>query len=184
MTGGQIAIFPPKGVSYAKDDATIAGNTCLYGATGGRFYAAGRAGERFAVRNSGAIVVVEGTGDNCCEYMTGGVVMVLGQTGVNFGAGMTGGFAYLLDEQDDLCLRVNPELVEALDVSTPILQEHLRSLLHQHVEATGSEKAHRILTDFNNYLSKFKLVKPKTSDVNTLLGHRARSSDELRVQAM
>lgn len=184
MTGGQIAIFPPKGVSYAKDDATIAGNTCLYGATGGRFYAAGRAGERFAVRNSGAIVVVEGTGDNCCEYMTGGVVMVLGQTGVNFGAGMTGGFAYLLDEQDDLCLRVNPELVEALEVSTPILQEHLRSLLHQHVEATGSEKAHRILTDFNNYLSKFKLVKPKTSDVNTLLGHRARSSDELRVQAM
>jgi len=184
MTGGQLAIYPPKGVSYSKDDATIAGNTCLYGATGGRLYLAGRAGERFAVRNSGAIAVVEGTGDNCCEYMTGGVVLVLGQTGVNFGAGMTGGFAYLLDEQDDLCLRVNPELVETLDISMPILQEHLRSLLHQHVEATGSEKAHRILTEFSSYLPKFKLVKPKTSDVNTLLGHRARSSDELRVQAM
>jgi len=90
----------------------------------------------------------------------------------------------LLDEQDDLSLRLNPELIEALDVSTPILQEHLRSLLHQHVEETGSDKAQKILNDFGNYLSKFKLVKPKTSDVNTLLGHRARSSAELRVQAM
>ncbi|WP_333609278.1 glutamate synthase large subunit [Arsukibacterium sp.] len=184
MTGGQIAIYPAKGASFAKNGFTIAGNTCLYGATGGRLYAAGQVGERFAVRNSGALAVVEGTGDNCCEYMTGGVVVVLGCTGVNFGAGMTGGFAYLLDEQDDLSLRLNAELVEALDVSTPILQEHLRSLLHQHVEETGSDKAQKILNDFGNYLSKFKLVKPKTSDVNTLLGHRARSSAELRVQAM
>lgn len=184
MTGGRIAIHPTKGVSFSKETFTIAGNTCLYGATGGRFYAAGQVGERFAVRNSGAIAVVEGTGDNCCEYMTGGVVVVLGQTGVNFGAGMTGGFAYLLDEHDDLGLRLNPELIEALEVTTPILQEHLRSLLHQHAEETGSEKAQRILSDFSNYLPKFKLVKPKTSDVNTLLGHRARSSDELRVQAM
>ncbi|OCW94052.1 glutamate synthase large subunit [Alishewanella sp. HH-ZS] len=184
MTGGQIAIYPAKGASFAKNGFTIAGNTCLYGATGGRLFAAGQVGERFAVRNSGAVAVVEGTGDNCCEYMTGGVVVVLGCTGVNFGAGMTGGFAYLLDEQDDLALRLNGELVEALDVEMPILQEHLRSLLHQHVEETGSDKAQRILNDFHNYLSKFKLVKPKTSDVNTLLGHRARSSAELRVQAM
>ena len=184
MTGGMLAIYPAKGAAFAKNGFTIAGNTCLYGATGGRLYAAGQVGERFAVRNSGALAVVEGTGDNCCEYMTGGVVVVLGCTGVNFGAGMTGGFAYLLDEQDDLALRLNPELVEALDVSTPILQEHLRSLLHQHVEETGSEKAQKILNDFGSYLSKFKLVKPKTSDVNTLLGHRARSSAELRVQAM
>ncbi|WP_445425313.1 glutamate synthase large subunit [Alishewanella sp. HL-SH06] len=184
MTGGQIAIFPAKGASFARNGFTIAGNTCLYGATGGRLYAAGQVGERFAVRNSGALAVVEGTGDNCCEYMTGGVVVVLGCTGVNFGAGMTGGFAYLLDEQDDLALRLNAELVEALEVETPILQEHLRSLLHQHVEETGSDKAQRILNDFTHYLPKFKLVKPKTSDVNTLLGHRARSSAELRVQAM
>jgi glutamate synthase (NADPH/NADH) large chain len=184
MTGGQLAIYPPKGVSFARDNATIVGNTCLYGATGGRFYAAGRAGERFAVRNSGAIAVIEGTGDNCCEYMTGGVVVVLGQTGVNFGAGMTGGFAYLFDEHQDLALRVNPELVECLDVSTPILQEHLRSLIHQHFEATGSERAHKILSSFQSCLTQFKLIKPKTSDVNTLLGHRARSSAELRVQAM
>ena len=184
MTGGMLAIYPAKGATFAKNGFTIAGNTCLYGATGGRLYAAGKVGERFAVRNSGALAVVEGTGDNCCEYMTGGVVVVLGCTGVNFGAGMTGGFAYLLDEQDDLALRLNPELVEALDVSTPILQEHLRSLLHQHLEETGSDKAQKILNDFGSYLSKFKLVKPKTSDVNTLLGHRARSSAELRVQAM
>lgn len=184
MTGGQLAIYPAKGASFAKNGFTIAGNTCLYGATGGRFYAAGQVGERFAVRNSGALAVVEGTGDNCCEYMTGGVVVVLGCTGVNFGAGMTGGFAYLLDEQDDLALRLNTELVEALTVDMPILQEHLRSLLHQHLEETGSEKAQRILNNFSHYLPKFKLVKPKTSDVNTLLGHRARSSAELRVQAM
>ncbi|QBL10006.1 glutamate synthase large subunit [Rheinheimera sp. D18] len=184
MTGGQLAIYPDKGSPFAKNGFTIAGNTCLYGATGGRLYAAGQVGERFAVRNSGALAVVEGTGDNCCEYMTGGVVVVLGGTGVNFGAGMTGGFAYLLDEQQDLALRLNPELVEALDVSMPILQEHLRSLLHQHVEQTNSEKARKILNDFNHYLSQFKLIKPKTSDVNTLLGHRARSSAELRVQAM
>ena len=184
MTGGQIAIFPPKGVSFAKENATICGNTCLYGATGGRLYAAGRAGERFAVRNSGAIAVIEGTGDNCCEYMTGGVVVVLGQTGVNFGAGMTGGFAYLYDEHQDLERRVNGELVEMLEVTTPILQEHLRSLIHQHFEATGSERAHQILTNFQAALPRFRLVKPKTSDVNSLLGHRARSSAELRVQAM
>jgi glutamate synthase (NADPH/NADH) large chain len=97
---------------------------------------------------------------------------------------MTGGFAYLYDEQNDLDLRVNGELVESLEVSTPILQEHLRSLIHQHFEATGSERAHQILSSFQSCLSKFKLVKPKTSDVNTLLGHRARSSAELRVQAM
>ncbi|MDX3773945.1 glutamate synthase large subunit [Chromatiaceae bacterium AAb-1] len=184
MTGGVVAIYPAKGAVFARNGFTIAGNTCLYGATGGRLYAAGQVGERFAVRNSGAVAVVEGTGDNCCEYMTGGVVVVLGQTGVNFGAGMTGGFAYLLDEQNDLTLRLNPELIEALEVNTAILQEHLRGLLHQHAEETGSDKAQRILSDFSNYLPKFKLVKPKTSDVNTLLGHRARSSAELRVQAM
>jgi glutamate synthase (NADPH) large chain len=184
MTGGLLALYPHRGAQYAKPGFTIAGNTCLYGATGGYFYAAGSVGERFAVRNSGAIAVVEGCGDNGCEYMTGGVVLLLGPTGINFAAGMTGGFAYLLDETTDLELRLNGELVEALAVTPPILQEHLRSLLHQHVEQTGSEKAQKILTNFSDYLSLFKLVKPKTSDVNTLLGHRARSSAELRVQAM
>ncbi|CAM3760632.1 glutamate synthase large subunit [Rheinheimera salexigens] len=184
MTGGQLALYPHRGAQYAKPGFTIAGNTCLYGATGGYFYAAGSVGERFAVRNSGAIAVVEGCGDNGCEYMTGGVVVLLGATGINFGAGMTGGFAYLLDESADLELRLNAELVEALEVATPILQEHLRSLLHQHVEQTGSAKAQHILNNFSHYLAQFKLVKPKTSDVNTLLGHRARSSAELRVQAM
>lgn len=95
MAGGLLAIRPPVGSAFRSHEASIIGNTCLYGATGGRLYAAGRAGERFAVRNSGAITVVEGIGDNGCEYMTGGIVCVLGKTGVNFGAGMTGGFAYV-----------------------------------------------------------------------------------------
>ena len=101
MAGGKLVIRPPLGVAYKSHEAVIIGNTCLYGATGGRLFAAGRAGERFAVRNSGAQAVVEGIGDNGCEYMTGGIVTILGETGVNFGAGMTGGFAYVLDENED-----------------------------------------------------------------------------------
>ncbi|MCP5821052.1 hypothetical protein NL352_27105, partial [Klebsiella pneumoniae] len=111
-------------------DTTIAGNTCLYGATGGKLYAAGRAGERFAVRNSGALAVVEGVGDNGCEYMTGGIVCVLGKTGINFAAGMTGGFAYLYDEDGTAAGRVNPEMAETRDITgLPVLQEHLRGML-------------------------------------------------------
>ncbi|PSU43028.1 glutamate synthase large subunit, partial [Photobacterium aphoticum] len=109
MTGGHIVIRPPQGSAFASSEATIMGNTCLYGATGGKLFAAGKAGERFAVRNSGTIAVIEGAGDNACEYMTGGIVAILGKTGVNFGAGMTGGFAYILDEDGDFAGRVNPE---------------------------------------------------------------------------
>ena len=101
LTGGMLVIRPPQGVSYKTHESVIIGNTCLYGATGGRLYAAGRAGERFAVRNSGARVVVEGIGDNGCEYMTGGRTVVLGKTGRNFAAGMSGGIAYVLNEDDD-----------------------------------------------------------------------------------
>ena len=119
MAGGKLVIRPPLGVAYKSHEAVIIGNTCLYGATGGRLYAAGRAGERFAVRNSGAEAVVEGIGDNGCEYMTGGIVTVLGETGVNFGAGMTGGFAYVLDEKGAFTARVNPELVEVLSLDGP-----------------------------------------------------------------
>ena len=117
------------------------GNTCLYGATGGELYAAGTAGERFAVRNSGALAVVEGTGDHCCEYMTGGVVCVLGRTGVNFGAGFTGGFAYVLDMERDFVDRYNHELIDIHRVSPEGMGthvQHLRGLIEQHVEATGS----------------------------------------------
>ncbi|MGJ8679036.1 glutamate synthase large subunit [Paraglaciecola sp.] len=183
MAGGKLVIHPPKGVSFKSNESVIAGNTCLYGATGGKLFAAGLAGERFAVRNSGAIAVVEGIGDNGCEYMTGGIVAVLGRTGVNFGAGMTGGFAYILDEQGDIDQRVNGDLVEAMTIGDKaILTEHLRGLINQHYEETGSEHAHNILSNFAEFLPKFRLVKPKTSDVKNLLGHISRSSAELRVQ--
>ncbi|MDU0352842.1 glutamate synthase large subunit [Paraglaciecola aquimarina] len=183
MAGGKLVIHPPRGVSFKTNESVIAGNTCLYGATGGKLFAAGLAGERFAVRNSGAIAVVEGIGDNGCEYMTGGIVAVLGRTGVNFGAGMTGGFAYILDESDDIEQRVNGELVELLSIQDKaILTEHLRGLINQHYEETGSEHAHNILSNFAEFLPKFRLVKPKTSDVKNLLGHISRSTAELRVQ--
>ena len=143
-------------------------------------YAAGKAGERFCVRNSGAEVVVEGIGDNGCEYMTGGIVTILGSTGVNFGAGMTGGFAYILDETETLESRVNPELVEVLSLEgRAILQEHLRGIINRHMEETGSRRAERILSGFDeHYVSLFKLVKPITSDVNSLLGRRGNSPRE------
>ncbi|MBU1420108.1 MAG: glutamate synthase large subunit [Proteobacteria bacterium] len=180
MAGGKLVIRPPLGVSYKSHKAVIIGNTCLYGATGGRLYAAGLAGERFAVRNSGARAVVEGIGDNGCEYMTGGMVTVLGETGVNFGAGMTGGFAYVLDKSGDLESRVNPELVEVLSLETlAVLQEHLRGIINNHFQETGSSRAEHILTGFDeHYVDLFKLVKPKTSDVATLLGHRGNSPRE------
>ncbi|MGE9552618.1 glutamate synthase large subunit [Erwinia amylovora] len=184
MAGGMLAVRPPVGSAFRSHEATIIGNTCLYGATGGKLFAAGRAGERFAVRNSGAITVVEGIGDNGCEYMTGGIVCVLGRTGVNFGAGMTGGFAYVLDEDGEFRKRVNPELVEVLSVDDlAIHEEHLRGLITEHVHHTGSSRGEEILANWPAWSSKFSLVKPKSSDVKALLGHRSRSAAELRVQA-
>ena len=180
MAGGKLVIRAPLGVAYKSHEAVIIGNTCLYGATGGRLYAAGRAGERFAVRNSGAQAVVEGVGDNGCEYMTGGIVTVLGDTGVNFGAGMTGGFAYVLDESGTFTGRVNPELVEVLTLAgRAVLLEHLRGILNSHFLETGSQRAERLMTAFDeHYAGMFKLVKPKTSDVEMLLGHRGTSPQE------
>jgi len=184
MAGGKLTIKPPKGVEYLSHETMIMGNTCLYGATGGKLYGCGRAGERFAVRNSGAQAVIEGTGDHACEYMTGGIVTIIGQVGVNFGAGMTGGFAYVLDEADDLEIRLNSESIELLPITDlTIHQEHLRGIINQHFDETGSARAQDILVNFDAYAPKFKLVKPTATDVKTLLGHRSRSSAELRVQA-
>lgn len=171
MAGGLIAIRPPVGSAFRSHEASIISNTCLYGATGGRLYAAGRAGERFGVRNSGAITVVEGIGDNGCEYMTGGIVCILGKTGVNFGAGMTGGFAYVLDESGDFRKRVNPELVEVLSVDDlAIHEEHLRGLITEHVQYTGSQRGEEILANWSTFATKFALVKPKSSDVKSTAG--------------
>ncbi len=141
MAGGRIVLQPPAGSRFVPRDTPIMGNTCLYGATGGELYAAGRAGERFAVRNSGATAVVEGVGDHGCEYMTGGVVAVLGRTGLNFGAGLTGGLAYVLDLDRDFVDRYNHELIDVLRITPEGMEHHrhhLRALLRCHVEHTGS----------------------------------------------
>jgi glutamate synthase (NADPH/NADH) large chain len=171
MTGGRIVIRPPEGVEYVARDAAIVGNTCLYGATGGELFAAGCAGERFAVRNSGATAVIEGAGDHCCEYMTGGVVVVLGKTGVNFGAGMTGGFAYVLDIERDFVDLYNHELIDIHRINPETMEahlHHLRDLIRAHVEATGSEWGETILADYRTYAPKFWLVKPKASELSSL----------------
>ena len=172
MAGGKIIIRPPEDVSYVARDTAIIGNTCLYGATGGRLHAAGRAGERFAVRNSGATAVIEGAGDHCCEYMTDGVVVVLGQTGVNFGAGMTGGFAYVLDIDRSFVDHYNHELIDIHRISPESMEahlHHLRALIMDHIEATGSEWGERILDDYRTFLPKFWLVKPKAAEVGSLI---------------
>jgi glutamate synthase (NADPH/NADH) large chain len=172
MAGGQIVIRPPEDVDYLVRETAIIGNTCLYGATGGTLYAAGTAGERFAVRNSGATAVIEGSGDHCCEYMTDGVVVVLGQTGVNFGAGMTGGFAYVLDIDRDFVDRYNHELIDIHRITPESMEahlHHLRSLIMQHVELTGSEWGEQILDDYRTFLPKFWLVKPKAAELGSLI---------------
>ncbi len=172
MTAGRLVLRPPPGSRFAARDTAIIGNTCLYGATGGELFAAGRAGERFAVRNSGATAVIEGAGDHCCEYMTGGVIAVLGDVGVNFGAGMTGGFAYVLDQERDFVDRYNHELIDIHRISPETMESHLhhlRDLLRRHVEFTDSEWATEILEDYRDYLTKFWLVKPKAMELGSLI---------------
>jgi len=172
MAGGSITIHPPANTGYVARDTAIIGNTCLYGATGGQLYAAGRAGERFAVRNSGATAVIEGAGDHCCEYMTDGVVIVLGTTGVNFGAGMTGGFAYVLDIDRDFVDRYNHELIDIHRITPESMEahlHHLRDLITAHVAATGSEWGEIILDDYRTFLPKFWVVKPKAAELGSLI---------------
>jgi glutamate synthase (NADPH/NADH) large chain len=179
MAGGKIVLKPPASASFSARETVIMGNTCLYGATGGELYAAGTAGERFAVRNSGALAVVEGTGDHCCEYMTGGVVCVLGRTGVNFGAGFTGGFAYVLDLERDFVDRYNHELIDIHRVSPEGMGthvQHLRGLIEQHVEATGSVWGQQLLNDFRTYIGKFWVVKPKAAAIASLLVNLRRAA--------
>jgi glutamate synthase (NADPH/NADH) large chain len=171
MAGGKIILSPPPGSQFASHDAPIMGNTCLYGATGGKLFAAGRAGERFGVRNSGAYTVVEGAGDHCCEYMTGGVVVVLGSTGHNFGAGMTGGFSYVLDMERDFYDRVNTELVEVQRITQEALENQrsfLRHMIEEFVQETGSERGRELAENFDDYVAKFWLVKPKSATLASL----------------
>ncbi|HEU5100009.1 MAG TPA: glutamate synthase large subunit [Roseiflexaceae bacterium] len=160
MAGGEIVVRPRAESRYATHENTIIGNTVLYGATGGALYAAGRAGERFAVRNSGAVAVVEGLGDHGCEYMTGGVVLVLGATGRNFGAGMSGGLAYIFEEEGSFPTRCNTDMVEfsALEAED---EANIRALLAQHLELTGSRRAADLLARWEQVRSQFLRVVPR-----------------------
>ncbi|KAL3533562.1 hypothetical protein ACH5RR_007083 [Cinchona calisaya] len=165
MAGGELVITPAENTGFCPEDATIVGNTCLYGATGGQVFVRGKAGERFAVRNSLAQAVVEGTGDHCCEYMTGGCVLVLGKVGRNVAAGMTGGLAYILDEDDTLIPKVNKEIVKIQRVLAPVGQMQLKTLVETHVEKTGSSKGSAILEEWDKYLPLFwQLVPPSEED--------------------
>ena len=161
MNGGEITIRPPDDAGFRGTEAVLVGNTVLYGATGGNLFVAGSAGERFAVRNSGARAVVEGIGDHGCEYMTDGVVVILGDTGRNFGAGMSNGLAYVLDEEGDFRTRVNQELVGLEQVTTAEGIELLEAMVRRHMELTGSPRAERILAQWRQYLPKFWKVVPK-----------------------
>lgn len=160
LSGGKLIVAPPKGTKFAAEDNIIIGNVALYGATSGKVYINGVAGERFCVRNSGATAVVEGVGDHGCEYMTGGRVVVLGRTGKNFAAGMSGGIAYVLDQDTDLYKKLNKELVsmEAVTEKYDVLE--LKSMIEDHVKNTGSAKGKEILEHFGDYLPKFKKIIP------------------------
>ncbi|TKG91075.1 glutamate synthase large subunit [Puteibacter caeruleilacunae] len=160
LSGGKIAVVPPAGSSFLPEENIIIGNTTLYGATGGHVYIRGIAGERFAVRNSGAHAVVEGTGDHCCEYMTGGRVAVLGKTGRNFAAGMSGGIAYVLDEEGDFDYFCNKGLVELSPVEDKADVNELQEMINQHLLNTQSTLAAKILTNWDEYLPKFVKVIP------------------------
>jgi len=160
LSGGKIIVVPPHGSSFVPEDNIIIGNTVLYGATQGFVYVRGVAGERFAVRNSGAYAVVEGVGDHCCEYMTGGRVAVLGKTGRNFAAGMSGGIAYVLDEDGNFDYYCNKGLVDLTPVEDHADIKELQYMLNKHLLHTNSEKAQDILVNWTQYLPKFIKVIP------------------------
>ena len=160
LSGGRIAVMPPVRSNFNAEDNTIAGNTLLYGATSGEVYINGMVGERFAVRNSGAIAVVEGVGDHCCEYMTGGRVVVLGETGRNFAAGMSGGVAYVWDKNHNFDYFCNMEMVELSLIEDSASRKELHELIRQHYLYTGSQLARTMLDDWNRYVDDFIQVTP------------------------
>ena len=180
LSGGKLIVYPPENSKFRAEENIIVGNVALYGATSGKAFINGVAGERFCVRNSGAVAVVEGVGEHGCEYMTGGTVVILGRTGNNFAAGMSGGVAYVLDEHHHLYKRLNKELVECSEISSQEDVEILRNLISEHVSATGSEKAENILTHFEEYLPKFKKIIPHDYKIVTeaIKHHKQNGMDE------
>ena len=169
LSGGKLIVYPPTGSTYKEDENIIIGNVALYGATSGKAFINGVAGERFCVRNSGATAVVEGTGDHGCEYMTGGTVVILGQTGKNLAAGMSGGIAYIYDPNHDLYTRLNKQLVNTYEVSGKADIETLTQLLKNHYKYTNSDVAQKILSNLDHELSNFKKIVPKDYEKITTL---------------
>ena len=187
LSGGKLVVYPPAGVKFKKDKNIVIGNVALYGATSGKAFINGVAGERFCVRNSGATAVVEGVGDHGCEYMTGGRVVVLGKTGKNFAAGMSGGIAYVLDEDNDLYTRMNKEMVFSEEVTSKYDVMELKDMIKEHVALTNSEKGKAILDNFSEYLPKFKKIIP--SDYNRMMmaivqmEEKGLSSEQAQIEA-
>jgi glutamate synthase domain-containing protein 3 len=181
LSGGTVVIRPPREATFDPEDNILVGNVVLYGATGGKAFIRGIAGERFAVRNSGAEAVVEGVGDHGCEYMTGGRVVVLGPTGRNFAAGMSGGEAFVLDEQSRFRGLCNQELVDLEPVESDDDRADLHRLLQEHFDATGSANAYRVLRDFDAMLPKFVKVMPR--DYKRALSERMRRAEDAALGA-
>ena len=187
LSGGKLIVYPPTGVSYKEDENIIIGNVALYGATSGKAYINGIAGERFCVRNSGATAVVEGTGDHGCEYMTGGRVVVLGRTGKNFAAGMSGGVAYVLDEDTTLYKRVNKQLVSLEPVTNKYDVLELKQMITDHVAFTNSKKGKEVLDNFGEYLPKFKKIMQhdykKMLNMIVQMEEKGLSSEQAQIEA-
>ena len=187
LSGGKLVIHPPKNRSYSAKDNMIAGNVALYGATSGKVFINGMAGERFAVRNSGAYAVVEGVGEHGCEYMTGGRVVILGATGKNFAAGMSGGIVYVLDEENSLYKNLNKEMISIEKMESKIDIQELRQLIEEHKALTGSEKATEILKNFKQYLPKFKKIIPhdykKMTALSLKLEEQGMSTGQAQLEA-
>ena len=180
LSGGHVTVVPSPKASYVPEENIIVGNVALYGATAGKAFIKGFAGERFAVRNSGAHTVVEGVGDHGCEYMTGGVVVVLGPTGRNFAAGMSGGYGYIFDEDGTFSDRCNPEMVDLEPVVEDEDLDRLKSLIQEHFDLTGSSRARLVLGDWDSMVSKFVKIFPR--DFRRVLRERKeREEQELAV---
>ena len=187
LSGGKLIVYPPKGVTFKHEENIIIGNVALYGATSGKAFINGVAGERFAVRNSGAKAVVEGVGDHGCEYMTGGCVVVLGKTGKNFAAGMSGGVAYVLDLNSDLYKNINKQMVNIERVTSKFEINELKEMIEEHVAYTNSESGKEILDHFTDYLPKFKKIIPidyeKMLSTIVQMEEQGMSSEQARVEA-
>lgn len=187
LSGGKLVLYPPKNSGFRAEENIIAGNVALYGATSGKAFINGIAGERFCVRNSGAVAVCEGVGDHGCEYMTGGRAVILGSTGKNFAAGMSGGIAYVLDENRDLYMKINKSLVSLEAVTNKYDIIELKNIIQEHYEATGSEKAKKILDNFAGYIGSFKKILPhdyaKIQSTVVALEEKGMSSEQAEIEA-